>query len=103
MSSRPVVYPTPGTAGCFAELVERQIQGGILRYSARLWLLKQAALRKIERFEANLIIAAVENRFRPRVRPARGAGRPLSAGAIAVILAVTEGMLVMVAWWLCTH
>ncbi|MGA2229760.1 MAG: hypothetical protein ABSH22_02440 [Tepidisphaeraceae bacterium] len=103
MSSRPLVSPTPGTAASFAELVEGEIQGGILRYSARLSLLKQAALMKIERFEANLIIAAVENRFRPRVRPARAAGRPLTAGAIAVILAVTEGVLVAVGWWLFIH
>jgi hypothetical protein len=98
------MVPAPGTAAAFGELVERQMQCGILRYSARLALLKQAARMKIERFEANLIIAAIQNRYRPQAKPKRPHRKlTLSAGPIALIFAAAEGLLVAAAWWHFVH
>lgn len=54
-------------ATLFASRVENEVEGGLLRYSARLQLLKQAMAMGIERFEANLIIASVQNRHRAQI------------------------------------
>jgi len=49
-------------AGDFARLIASKMDGSTLRYSARLALLRQAEQTGIDRFEANLIIAAVVHR-----------------------------------------
>lgn len=49
------------SAGRFAGTVARALEDGVLRYSVRMGLLKEAARRGIGRFEANLIIAAVQH------------------------------------------
>jgi hypothetical protein len=57
-------------AALFASRVENELEGergGLLRYSARLQLLQQAMDMGIERFEANLIIASVQNRQRAAI------------------------------------
>jgi hypothetical protein len=43
----------------FAQWVKSQLDGPVLRYSARLGLLKEGQRRGLGRFEANLVIAAV--------------------------------------------
>lgn len=61
----------------FAEQIVRRLDGsGVLRYSERLRLLKAASRLGIGRFDANLMIAAVQ------ARHARGQGVP--AGHLAV-------------------
>jgi hypothetical protein len=57
--------PQSGVAD-FALRVARHLQNGILPYSDRLALLTAASEWGIDRFEANLIIAAVQNRLRPQ-------------------------------------
>jgi hypothetical protein len=47
----------------FAAMVHEALDGGILRYTQRLRLLKAAASMGIGRFDANLIIATVQHRF----------------------------------------
>jgi hypothetical protein len=47
----------------FADSAAAAVSGGVIRYSARAALLKEAGLRNIPRFEANLIIAAVQHRM----------------------------------------
>src|SRR2546423_13838886 len=58
-------YPsTPDRS--FRDFVERTLSGlreGVLRYSHRLAMLKEAGARGIGRFEANLIIASVQHRL----------------------------------------
>src|SRR5258708_7362846 len=51
-------------AVAFAEMVEKSLDGPILRYTQRVKLLKSAERLGIERFEANLVIAAVLHRHR---------------------------------------
>lgn len=46
----------------FAEQVAGELDGGMIRYSQRLSLLRAAADAGIGRFEANLIIAAIQHR-----------------------------------------
>jgi hypothetical protein len=62
-----------GPAIGFAQLVAQQLQGPVLRYSHRIALVQEAQKRGIARFEANLIIAAVQHQTnrRPRVRTVR--------------------------------
>jgi hypothetical protein len=63
--------PTKGPAAEFAELVAHSLEGPILRYSNRQALLAEAERRGISRFEANLIIAAVQHQSDRAPRPSR--------------------------------
>jgi len=54
------VMPTH-SARAFAVAVEQKMEGPILRYSARQQLLAMAKQRGIDRFQANLMIAAVQH------------------------------------------
>jgi hypothetical protein len=81
-----------------AQCVIAELEGGLLRYSARLRLLKQSDAMGIERFEANLIIAAVQSRY-PRVTPA-SANRSIGAMAIAAIVALIQATIIAAAWWI---
>jgi hypothetical protein len=49
-------------AGTFAVIVEKALDGPVLRYSKRLELLRRAKRMGIGRFEANLVIATVQHR-----------------------------------------
>jgi hypothetical protein len=49
-------------ANAFAEFASEQIAGPVLSYSKRLGLLRAARRLGIGRFEANLIIAAIQHR-----------------------------------------
>src|SRR5688572_25146010 len=55
------ILPARGAAA-FAQLVADHLEGPALRYSRRIRLLREAQRRGIGRFEANLIIAAVQHR-----------------------------------------
>src|SRR5437660_7727174 len=63
---RPVLGAEPArpldAATDFAQWVQLQLDGPVLRYSARLLLLQEAQRRGLGRFEANLIIAGVLHR-----------------------------------------
>jgi hypothetical protein len=62
-----VAAPPPkeeGPAASFGRLVAQQLEGPVLRYSRRQALLREAERRGIGRFEANLIIAAVQHQTR---------------------------------------
>ncbi len=88
-----------GPAGAFAARVGEALEGGILRYSARAELLNAAESAGIPRFEANLIIALVQNRHRPSTPaveerpPASSKLTPLLA-FLAVQSAIAAGL-----WW----
>jgi hypothetical protein len=81
----------------FAEWLLGQLEGPVLRYSARLRLLKEAERRGLGRFEANLIIAGALHRVgmgqEYEMRP-RGEW-------IAPVLAflLLQSALLIGAWW----
>lgn len=55
----------------FARMVESSLDGTVLRYSQRLNLLRRAKYFNLDRFEANLLIAAVQHRVKESDRPRR--------------------------------
>lgn len=88
-----------GSASRFAELVASRMDGPILRYSARLSLFREAARRKIDRFEANLIIAAVQHQAGPIPKPRQlRPRRTLPLPMIVAILLVVEGLSALAVW-----
>jgi len=98
-----------GKAETFAELVKGSLEEGLLRYSARLELLGQAARLGVGRFEGNLIIAAVQHQTTPNHNqqkqrpPSGGAGerfRFKSAMPAAMIVLAMEGLIVLGALWI---
>jgi hypothetical protein len=82
----------------FAAWVPDQLNGPVLRYSARLVLLNEAQLRGLGRFEANLIIASVLHRA--------GMGqeyelppRRIEWLAPVMTFVVLQSALLLGAWW----
>ena len=98
VSIRPRREIAPETASAdFAEYVRGRLNGPVLRYSARLELLKEAQRRGLGRFEANLVIAAVLYRS--------GMGqeyelRPKTEWVWPALTAVAlQAVIVAGAWW----
>jgi hypothetical protein len=82
-----------GPAAGFAQLVTRELEGPVLRYSKRQALLREADRRGIGRFEANLIIAAVQHQTD---RPARACvSRPTGASVwrTAIAACAVQGLI----------
>lgn len=77
----------------FTEMVAGAIEGGILRYSRRQKLLRQAARLGVGRFEANLIIAMVQHRY-PSGAPEVPRRRRGSGVAMALVVLVQAAILV---------
>ena len=81
-------YPT-SVDRSFGQLVGRTLQAqrsGVLRYSQRLSLIREAGRRGIGRFEANLIIASVQHRLKID-NPPIPARKPLRlSGVLAFVL-----------------
>lgn len=79
------------------------MEGGLLRYSARAELLRRSVELGIDRFEANLIIAAVQHRLTESRRPGAHA-RPRHLGSIPgrnmLIIAAVQLAIIGLAWWL---
>jgi hypothetical protein len=82
----PLPDPTP--ARIFSESVAAAMEGPVLRYSARQRLLKQARRMGIERFEANLLIAAVQHRMGIRWDQAATPAGNRWVNPVAIILGV---------------
>ena len=97
------VYPAPAEGGAarrFAEYLAGQTAGSpILRYSQRLDLLRAARRFGVERFEANLLIAAVLERKRQRVAEQDGAGGGPSVMLQVATFLLVQGALLAGAWW----
>lgn len=72
----------------FADLVRGALGEGILRFDQRTALYHQAAAMKIDRFEASLIIAAIEHRHGMNAPPPRTAGKRSVAGWVVSLLAI---------------
>lgn len=77
----------------FAVEVLHRLDGGVLRYSERLRLLRLAQRLGIGRFEANLVIAVMEHRRRTMATPIRAARRRWPA--IALVAATVQALIVL--------
>jgi len=96
-------YPSPardadGAAAVLATAVAAAMDGTVLRYSARLALLQQGAAMGIGRFEANLIIAAVQHRAAATQRRPRPRKALRSLWVFAMAGAVIEAAVLLAAW-----
>jgi hypothetical protein len=82
----------------FAQWVQLQLDGPVLRYSARLLLLQEAQRRNLGRFEANLIIAGVLHRAgmaqEYEMRPRRSEWL-----APLLTFVILQSTLLLGAWW----
>jgi hypothetical protein len=89
--------PPADLSADFAEWLLGQLEGPVLRYSARLRLLKEAERRGLGRFEANLVIAGALHRV--------GMGheyemRPRAEWLAPVLtFLVLQSALIVGAWW----
>jgi hypothetical protein len=91
-----------GTCGTFAREVVRRLEGPVLRHAERRRLLASARRMGIGRFEANLIIAAVQHGRRPEVTSqAPQSRRRWGLTPIALVI----GTEMAIAWgaWLVFH
>ena len=97
----------PSTAGQFAEMVEAELDGSVLRYARRRTLLAKAETLGIPGFHANLLIAAVQHE-RKHERKAGGAGgetvrhapgpRRITALAPVLLVIAVESLVALGAW-----
>lgn len=100
--------PDAGDVACSAErayrrLVERTLRHEaplVLRYSARLELLKQAARRGIGRFQANLIIASVEHELRAGQNAPSPRASSLSLASALLVFATVQSAILAGLWHL---
>ena len=93
---RPIHPIRPSPAASFADVVRGRMDGPVLRYSHRTRLLHHAERCGIGRFEANLIIAAVQHEVGQRrdVEPVRPGASWVSAvlGFVATQGAIASGI-----------
>jgi hypothetical protein len=92
-TSTPSLAANSPAAWQFGERVASCLEDGLLRYSRRVALLKEAERLGIKRFEANLIIAVAQHRHRPAqpvafrtLRPASSIWQWLAPVTLAFIL-----------------
>jgi hypothetical protein len=83
----------PTLAATFTADVIRSLDGPVLRYSQRLALLRRAADLGISRFEANLLIAAVQHRCVTSPAPA-----PPSRANRLMLMAFAAGVQSLIAF-----
>jgi hypothetical protein len=90
-------------ARTFADLVANQLIDTVLPLSQRESLIRLAARQGINRFEANLIIAAVQNQLdigRKRPAPPAPKRSVRIAAAVAMFLLIQAGILAAAWYWL---
>jgi hypothetical protein len=98
-----------GSLGCdvwsynnFATQVAAALDGQHLRYSNRLRLIKRAETLGIRRFDANLIIALVQNRAKPAKLIVKDAPKPRRKFPLLPIacVAIVQSAILLAAWWI---
>ncbi len=96
----PIVPLPAGAAQTLAALTRERMDGPVLRYSHRTRLLRAAEQSGIGRFEANLIIAAVQHEAGTSgpASTAHDSGRAWLSAALAV--AATQSLIAMAVWWM---
>jgi hypothetical protein len=101
--------PCAGAARILADrAAESLVAGGVLPYSQRQRLLRLAGVLGLARFEANLVIAAVQHRhgplvreavvFKPQVSPRTRSGFPTLR-----IVAAIQSLIVLACWLVLTR
>lgn len=98
-----VIDQTSTTIRDFANSVVKQMNGPILRYSERVELMHHAKRIGLRTFDANLIIAAVQNRVKETLSPDFEKSEPeksISWGWIITISATLQLLILSTAWWL---
>jgi hypothetical protein len=92
--------PAAQRARSYADyLVAAMPPSGILRYSQRLEFLRAAPRFGLNRFEANLAIAAIMGRHRPtEAAEEQSPGARPTISAVATFF-VVQGVVVLGAWW----
>lgn len=88
------------TARKFADTVEAELHGGILPWSRRLRLLRLARKMGIERFEAGLIIAAVQHHRPPPRAGDSGSSRRRPCITPAAVACAIQAVIASAVWWL---
>ena len=83
----------------FGERVAREVDRQALRYSQRLQLLQQASRVGIDRFEANLIISAVQHRLGARGPAIPERAQPKPMRLVPVLVFVVVQFVVIAAVW----
>lgn len=76
------------------------MDGPLLRYSQRQRLLRDAEQRGIGRFEANLVIAAVQHEAGATPRQRERVALPCSWIPAAIAFTATQSLVALAAWWL---
>jgi hypothetical protein len=99
MMSDAVVALPLGAAQSFSGLVREHLDGPVLRYSHRANLLRAAERSGIGRFEANLIIAAVQHQAGGMNR-AESVAPSESWRAALIGFIATQGAILSALWWL---
>jgi hypothetical protein len=92
----------PGPARLFSSRVAAALDEGVLRYSARKDLLRDAAQMGLGNFEATLLIAAVQHSDRRAVRPAARNPSPRSSSAtplLALTALAIQTIIAAAVWW----
>jgi hypothetical protein len=84
----------------FAQLVRNYMEGPVLRYSHRARLIRQAENRGIGRFEANLIIAAVQHEVREGRAADTAAGASWKWRTGVIVFVATQAAIAIGWWWL---
>jgi hypothetical protein len=93
--------PAPtGPAAAFATAVASQLTGPVLPYSQRLALLHEADQHGIPRFEANLIIAAVQHRAEYPALPTASTSRRLPSLVAVLLFLLVQSTILLTAWWI---
>jgi hypothetical protein len=84
-----------------ADLVAIRMVGPALPFSDRLYIFRQAARRRIGRFEANLIIAAVQNHLSDKL-PSGNVKTPVTRRSRIPVgwltFGIVQGAIVLLAW-----
>ena len=89
-------FAAPDRFRSFADQVGRCLDGEILSYSRRLRLLKSADGLGIGRFQANLIIAAIQHRFGQAAASTIATTRRPTAGWLVFLL--VQSLILILAW-----
>jgi hypothetical protein len=104
VSRRTISFAPPRPADDFAAKILRRIRNGVLSYSDRLHLLAVAEELGISRFDANLIIAAVQHRAQAKASPEARTSRFRLPGFESVIaFAAVQASILFLVWVIFVH
>ncbi len=98
-----MIDQTSSTIRDFANAVVKSMTGPVLPYSQRLELMRQAKKIGLRTFDANLIIAAVQNRVKETIGSdleQSEADKPMSWRFAITIGAMLQVGIIVGIWWM---